>query len=420
MIRKNLLIIFLLITVTASAQEGSKSPFSFFGIGELRSKGTNYERTMGSIGMLADSIHTNLLNPAALAKLKLTNYTLGLTYSSISFDSEETSANTDNSTVDYLTLAFPVTKKLSASFGFLPFSSVGFELQNTDSIAGRVSRFEGDGGVNRVFLAAGYALNDAWSLGVEANFNFGNIKTTSTIQFEDVQFGSRERNESDVNGFSFTLGVHHQKKLFKDKKLVMQSSATFSPEINLSSDNSRMLSTVIFSATGVGFDVDSLKVDVPDTDLVIPQQISVGTGIGEPKKWFAGVQFTHLQSSNFTNRFVNAGDVSFENSSRISLGGYYIPNYISFSSYLSRIQYMAGIRYEETGIVVNGESIDDFGISFGLGLPINANGNFSNATVGFEIGQKGTTSAGLVKENYFNFRVALSLNDRWFVRRKFN
>lgn len=421
MIRKILLSALLFISVIGTAQEGSKSPYSFFGIGELRSKGTNYDRTLGGIGvMMRDSIRINLQNPAGYAGLKLTNYALGLTYNSIQLESDQTTANTDNATVDYLTLAFPITKKIGLGFGFLPFSSVGFELQNTDSLAGMTSRFVGTGGINRVFVGVGYQINEAFSVGVEGNFNFGNLKNTTTEQFDDVQFGTREENKSEIDGFSFKIGVQHQKKLIKDKDLILQSGLSFSPEVNLSSDNSRFLTTVVFGRDGTGFNVDSLEVEVPNTDLVIPMQISAGTGIGKPLKWFAGIQYTYLQSSNFTNRFINVGNVSFENSNRLSLGGYYIPDYRRFSGFLKRTQYMLGLRYEETGIVVNGESIDDFGISFGLGLPVNAGGFYSNITLGFEVGQKGTTNNGLIKENYVNFRLAFSFNDLWFQKRKYN
>lgn len=421
MIRKILLSAFLFVSVVGIAQEGSKSPYSFFGIGELRAKGTNYDKTLGGLGvMMRDSIRINLQNPAGYAGLRLTNYALGLTYNSIELESDETTANTDNATVDYLTLAFPLTKKIGVGFGFLPFSSVGFELQNTDSLAGVTSRFQGTGGINRLFLGVGYQINNEFSVGFEGNFNFGNLKNTTTEQFRDVQFGTREENKSEIDGFSFKVGVHHEKKLFKDKDLIIQSGISYSPEVNLSSDNSRFLTTVIFGANGNGFNVDTLEVNVPNTDLVIPMEISAGTGIGKPLKWFAGVQYTYLQSSNFTNRFINVGNVSFENSNRLSIGGYYIPDYRRFSGFFKRAQYMAGIRYEETGIVVNGESIDDFGINFGLGLPVNAGGFYSNMTVGIEIGQKGTTSNGLIKENYVNFRLAFSFNDLWFQKRKYN
>jgi len=37
-----------------------------------------------------------------------------------------------------------------------------------------------------------------------------------------------------------------------------------------------------------------------------------------------------------------------------------------------------------------------------------------------EIGKRGTTDQNLVKENFVNFQLSLSLNDRWFIKRKYN
>ena len=73
---------------------------------------------------------------------------------------------------------------------------------------------------------------------------------------------------------------------------------------------------------------------------------------------------------------------------------------------------------EQTGLVINNQSIDEFGISFGVGLPVGR--LFSNANLGFEWGQRGTTSSNLAKETFFSFNVSLSVNDRWFEKRKFN
>ena len=76
------------------------------------------------------------------------------------------------------------------------------------------------------------------------------------------------------------------------------------------------------------------------------------------------------------------------------------------------------MRFEETGLNINNQSIDEFGISFGVGLPIGR--LFENANIGFEFGQRGTTNANLVEENFVNFQISLSLNDRWFVKRKYD
>jgi hypothetical protein len=80
--------------------------------------------------------------------------------------------------------------------------------------------------------------------------------------------------------------------------------------------------------------------------------------------------------------------------------------------------YRGGLRFENTGLVVNGQSIDDKALTFGLGLPLR--GSFSNINVGFEFGSKGTTKAGLIKENYANISVSFSLNDQWFIKRKYD
>ena len=78
-----------------------------------------------------------------------------------------------------------------------------------------------------------------------------------------------------------------------------------------------------------------------------------------------------------------------------------------------------GIRTKKTGLKINGESINEFGISFGVGLPV-GNNFLSNANLGFEFGNRGTTNKNLIKENFINFQLSLSLNDRWFQKRKFD
>ena len=150
----------------------------------------------------------------------------------------------------------------------------------------------------------------------------------------------------------------------------------------------------------------------------MPAKTAFGLGIGEPRKWFLGAEYTFLKTSEFSNRIFNIDNTIFEDASTISLGGFYIPQYSSFNSYLKRVVYRAGIRFENTGLKINDESINEFGISFGVGLPVGS--FFSNANLGIEVGQRGTTSQNLVQEKFINLQISLSLNDRWFVKRKYN
>ena len=103
---------------------------------------------------------------------------------------------------------------------------------------------------------------------------------------------------------------------------------------------------------------------------------------------------------------------------RYSIGGYFIPNYNSYSDYFKKITYRGGLRYENTGLVIANKSITDFAANIGFGLPMS--GTFSNINIGLEVGKRGTKYYNLVEENYVNLSVGLSFSDKWFVKRKYD
>jgi len=82
------------------------------------------------------------------------------------------------------------------------------------------------------------------------------------------------------------------------------------------------------------------------------------------------------------------------------------------------VVYRGGVRFEQTGLNVDGHDINEFGISFGLGLPVGR--MFSNINLGFEFGKRGTKDFGLIQENFFNTFLSFSLNDRWFEKRLYD
>jgi hypothetical protein len=166
------------------------------------------------------------------------------------------------------------------------------------------------------------------------------------------------------------------------------------------------------------FDADLQAEGLAETELTLPSRFSFGAGIGQPRAWFVGGEYTLLTTSEFANPIVSIQNSNFENSSNFSVGGFFIPDYKSFASYWKRVTYRAGFYTENTGLVINDKTIREFGMSFGVGLPV---GNvFSNANIGFEFGKRGTTNQNLIQENFFTLRISLSLNDRWFEKRKYN
>lgn len=411
MIRKIIVGACLILSGVSFAQDGTASPYSYYGIGEVKFNGTLESRSMGGISMAKDSTHINLQNPAGLADLKWTNFTVGGSSNYSTLKENGVSAKAKRTTLDYVALGIPLGK-FAAAFGLTPFSSVGYRIKNisADNTEGS-SSYNGWGGINRVFLGVGYKLTSKFNVGVKANYNFGDIKTNSLEYAAGILDGTSESSVASLTGLNYDFGVMYNSKI--SKKLSVFSSLYFTPESTLKSVNTRNVSVVSYD----GLTVDSQDEVDSNKDLILGKKISFGAGIGDAKKWLLGAEISVQGAGDLSNSYNTASIVSYEKRQKYSLGGYYTPNFNSFTSYLDRVTYRGGFKFEKTGLVVNSTSINDVGVTLGVSLPII--GSLSNVNLGIEYGKRGTTTAGLIKEDYFNFNVSLSLNDKWFVRSKF-
>ena len=423
MIKKIIVSICLLFSLAIFAQESTSSPYSIYGIGDIKFKGSVENRSMGSISVLPDSIHINIQNPAQLACLKLTGLALGGTYVNTKSKTETQEAKARRTSLDYMIVGIPVGK-VGIGFGLIPYSSVGYKIgrtanvtnNNNETIRSIISRYNGIGGVNKVFLGFGYRLTKNINIGGDLQYNFGTIETNSLQYQTDLQYGSRENNVSDLRGVNFDLGITYQRKV--NSKYSFFSSLAYTPEAVLTSGNTRNIEIVQLLSTSAVIVIERQNISVEDTKIKLPSKLSFGSGFGQLKKWLVGGEITFIQNSVMSNRFTDINSATFENSVRYSLGGFFIPNYNSYSSYYKRIVYRGGVRYENTGLVIQDKSITDFAANIGLGMPLG--GTFTNINIGLEIGKRGTKYYNLVEENYINLSVGLSLSDKWFVKRKFD
>ena len=416
MIKKIILSGCLLFSLVSFAQEGTSSPYSFFGIGDVRYKGTAEMRSMAGIGVDQDSIHLNLDNPASYANLKLTVLSVGGSYATNKLKTATQSASTQRATLDYLAVGLPMGK-LGFGFGLIPYSSVGYKVESiATDVSQNSKRLNGTGGLNKVFLGAGYKITPSLSLGADIHYNFGKIETSSLEFLSTIPVGTREMNSAVLSGFNFNAGLMYQTKI--RAKMNLYTSLNYSLESTLTSENTSNIATVLIDANYNSSVVDIAADRLETGSMITPSKLTFGLGIGESKKWLLGAQFSTRNAGQLGNTYNSFSNVSFEKYQKISLGGYFIPNYNSFTSYTKRLVYRGGKKKKKTGLVVNSQSINDVGLTLGVGFPIT--GSFSNINLGFELGKKGTTTSNLVQENYANFSLSLSLNDKWFEKRKFN
>jgi hypothetical protein len=417
MIKKIAIIVTILLANFGSAQENTSSPYSFYGIGSTKFKGTNDVVNMGGISVYADSTHINVLNPATYSNQMLTSFQIGGTSSFYKLNSASSSETAQKTTFDYLIMGFPVSKKLGVSVGILPQSSVGYRFVNDDiADTGMYRRYMGKGGVNKVYFGSGYKINSKFSVGLDLQYLFGSIDTETQVFKDGVFYGSREVNESGLSGVAVNAGLTYKTKL--NSKLNFISTITYSPEAKLNSINVRKVALITLNSNNNVVPVtNDTEKDVADTKLNIPSKLAIGAGVGN-RKWFVGGDLTFLGTGSQVNRFDSYSNVSYENATRVAVGGFFIPKFDSYNNYFQRMTYRGGFKFENTGLVINTTSIKDRSMTLGLGFPIS--GTFSSLNIGAEYGTRGTTNNGLVKEDYFSINIGVIFNDKWFRKTLYN
>lgn len=419
MLRTIALLFFSLISQFASTQVGSSSPYSFAGIGEINFRGNQINRFMGGIDIYNDSIHANLNNPASYGDLKMVTYSMGINYKVTNLSDKESSYQTSNSSLDYLGIAIPAGK-FGFGFGLVPYSSVGYRLEGRNDLLNfnSTNQFEGSGGINRAFFSVGFRLTKYFSIGATFNYGFGEITYRTTKLIDNIELVTILQNKSSLSGLNYQISSNLKLPVSKDVDFHLMYS--LSPESNTKSKNSRIYLTDSQNNINVGSDFEEVDLSangLSNTKVNLSKITAIGIGLSKEKKWFFGAQYSMINSENFRNDFINIPSLTYQNGSRISLGGFYIPNYSSLTDYWKRVVFRVGYRNELSGIIINNFVLRETGITFGFGLPMTG---YSNTNIGIEIGKRGSIENNLVMEKFWSLRIGFSLNDIWFIKRQFN
>tara|TARA_Y200000002_G_scaffold161970_1_gene133717 strand:+ start:991 stop:2268 length:1278 start_codon:yes stop_codon:yes gene_type:complete len=418
----SLILSFIISISSAFSQTDTGSPYSLNELGEINFLGNVSNLSMGGVDAAIDSIEFNINNPSSLAKLKTTNYLIGTFYKSTGISNNVSTDNINTANINYIAIGVP-TKRFGFGFGVLPYSSVGFNLQTTEdyntsnSINSRL--FGAEGNINRAFVSIGIPFLKYFSLGATANYNFGKFNYEKFNLIENVNYGIFSNSSSEITGFTYNFSSNLSIPLKNDFTLNIVYS--FFPEGELNSFNIKSLytsntSAITLESLGDFVDVDLNSRGLENTNLPVPKKSIYSLGLEKKNSWFIGFQYETKLSSNFENVFLDIQNVSYRDANSFSVGGYLIPDSSSLISYWKRVKYRFGIKNEKKSIIVNNLPVNQFSLNLGLGLPI---AGLSKANLGLEIGRVGNDE-NIVKENYFALRLGLSLNDVWFIKRKYN
>ena len=420
-IKNYFLVILIFFYFSAISQTNTGSPYSLNELGEINFTGNVSYQSMAGIDSSIDSIEFNINNPSSLAKIKTTNYLIGTFYKSSSISNNSLNENIQTSNINYIAIGIPV-KKFGFGFGVLPYSSVGFNLQTTEeyndanSINSRL--YGADGNINKAFLSVGIPFFKYLSIGASVNYNFGKFNYEKFNLMEGVNYGVFSNSSSEITGFTFNFSSNILIPIKNDLTLSILYSLYPKGELdsfNIESLYTSNASTISLESLGDFVDIDLDSRGLENTKLPVPKKSIYSIGLEKKNSWFFGAQYENKLSSGFENVFLNIKNVTYRDANSISFGGYFIPDSSSLVSYWKRIKYRFGIKNDKKSIIVNNLPINQFSLNLGLGLPI---AGLSKANLGLEIGKIGNDD--LIKENYFSLRLGLSLNDVWFIKRKYN
>ncbi len=395
----------------------AQSIYSFEGLGSLNHQGMPNNIGMGEVGIGTPTVwNINTQNPANLIYNSFSTFQVGLEVDNRSFSGDEVSGSDTDGGLRFLAFAFPIMPgKWSSSFGILPYSSVSYNtfsegnIPGTDETVSQLSNNRGEGGLTNFFWANGFSIKRKFYVGLKTTYTFGSIEKTSTISISGDDVGVSNVSYQELESYSdvnFLLGLGYRQKI-SDERFV-NFGATFSPKSPL--NGSSELSLIRLSNTGRT--IETIPVGTETIQFDLPTTIGYGMSYEKLNNYKIGFDIeSHVWSSAGTD------NQEYNNSLKFAVGAEWTPDWDNVNSYWKRAKYTAGFNYHKLPYIVNNQALIDFGINFGASLPVSG---YSSLDLAFKWGTLGESTNGLIKETYYKVVIGATVNDRWFVKRKYD
>ena len=421
----------LTLSIGAYAQTTVQSPYSKFGLGNLRGSVLPQQRGMGGIGagVFRSSYinNINMQNPASYAGINLTTLDIGVSGSSTELRTSNLSETSFNSSLSHVAMAFPLTQKSAVSIGILPYSELGYDFKNTTTIGTGTNAktvdylYNGEGGLSKAYIGYGIQFGDHFRVGANAEYLFGNLIQSRATEIAELgAVNSRDQVKNSIYGMNFSYGMQYDFRLGNKTSLVLGYSGSASSKLN----SERSQYTTIYNKDSQGNAQSALDtldfIENGKTNLKLPLMHNFGFTLQKENKWLIGADYRMGKWSQMTIDNVNQ---NLQNTYGVSVGGQFTPDITSINGYFNRVDYRLGLTYDKTYIQMNNQDVKQMGVTFGLGLPLKSaygRSSFYKMNVSAEVGRRGKITNGLIQERYVTFHLGFMLNDKWFQRFKFD
>ncbi|HEY5692380.1 MAG TPA: hypothetical protein VIS49_13055 [Cyclobacteriaceae bacterium] len=420
-----LLIISLLLIIFIqfeSVGQAAKTPFSAFGLGETFGNGLTQNQGMGGLGTsYPEYWHLNNVNPALLVFNTITVFEAGFIGEQKTIKGDSSSEKTGNGNLNYLAMGFPIKRgKWGTGFGLMPYTSVNYRLNYVGPIENSTRTVDvverGSGGINQLYWSNGVRLHPNLSVGIKATYYFGAVinefATALSESSQIIVYSNNIYDRQSYSGFGLSSGIsYHLDSLFGKKNYQFNVGLVYDFQSEI-----RGKFFERFERRNAGGILDSVTLinNVPFFST-FPQTISGGISFGKGLDWMIGADFSYIDYSKYADYYGSA--VGANTGWQLTFGGKFIPDAGSVSNYLKRVTYRTGISLSEAPFLINGSALRDFGINFGLSLPVS---RISSLDMAVKVGKRGDLQTNTIEENYFKLYFGITFNDQWFIKRRFD
>ena len=360
----------------------------------------------------------------------------------------------------------------------MPYSHVGYNMRNTvnETNIGDVNyNYNGEGGFSKVFLGYGIMpfkerllkfrkkvtllmqdssykpsksnlkfkelgneLLSDFSIGANANYVFGSVRNYADVQYPNplLYYNTIREQTFRMNAFTGNFGIQTaftidsvKRKSSKDTsaitknrkgKRVLSEKIKFTfgyfmglnNQMNASYD---LISYNYFLTSGLGILPKDTVIKIIDAKGKIKLPLEQGFGIGFKKGErlnivadYAITNWSDFKLFDYAN--------SLKNNSRIGIGFNYVPDKFATGkgTYFLRTQYRAGAFHQTGYLDLKNTLISTYGLTAGISLPVGSRTGTGLINIGLQVGQTGSQSNNLVKENFYRLHFGFTFNSTYF------
>ena len=405
------------------------SPYTMYGLGDMWQQGNAETRIMGGAGVAyRNGTSINYLNPASLSAIPQHSAIFNFGASGQNYYSKTAlnSTSKNNFTFSDLAIAFPLASKVGFAVSMTPYSAVGYETNYVDenpevieNIGRAIYNYRGEGGLSQLNASLGVEVTKGLSLGASLIYYFGSLERRYDSSLENllqpIEFSNvMSFTKTQVSQVLFSVGAQYQFRIGKNEGLSV--GATFQPKGTIKSRYTKEQMSVRDAVT------DTITMIKARNPIVLPAKFEAGIFYNHGRRWVVVADYSY---QNWKNAFeIPAGEeIGLRSQHQIRAGVSFTPNPGSYRQALKRWSYRLGLRYSTNYMTFQGQNLEDMAVSLGFVIPFKRD-KYSRVTIGAELGQRGTTRNGQIRDRYVNIFAGFTLfgeaEDLWFRRQKLN